>query len=154
MLSTSRDPLLLLLRLILGAIFFGHGAQKALGWFGGSGYHATMHAFTAGMHIPAFFAFLAIAAEFAGSLGLIAGFLTRVAAFGISIVMLVAIFKVHLGNGLLGSPGHAGYEFPLALLGIAVLLLVRGAGALSVDRALSREPEHLLRPVKVKMQAR
>lgn len=149
LLSTSGDPLLLVLRLVLGAIFFAHGSQKALGWFGGAGFHGTMHSFTAGLHIPAFFAVLAIVAEFAGGLGLLLGLLSRIAAFGIAVVMLVAIFKVHLANGLLGRPGHAGYEFPLALLAIAFLILVRGAGPLSVDRALSREEEHLLRPVKM-----
>lgn len=135
--ATSRDASLTFARLVLASIFFAHGAQKALGWFGGFGFHTTMHMFTAYMHIPAVFAFLAIVAEFAGSLGLFIGFLTRIAAFGLVIVMLVAIFKVHFANGLLGSPGHPGYEFPLSLLGLAVLVMFQGAGALSVDGALA-----------------
>ena len=139
--------MLLLLRLVLGVIFFAHGAQKAFGWFGGAGFHGTMHFFTAGLNIPAVFAVLAIVAEFAGGLGLIVGFLSRIAAFGITVVMLVAIFKVHIANGLLGSHGHSGYEFPLALLALSFLILVRGAGPLSIDRALSREKEHLVTPV-------
>ena len=63
-------------RLFLGAVMFPHGAQKVLGWFGGHGFTGTMQFFTGTMHIPALFAFLAIAAEFAGALGLIVGLLT------------------------------------------------------------------------------
>jgi putative oxidoreductase len=79
-----------ILRLTLGAVFFAHGAQKMLGWFGGYGFTGTMGFFTHVMHIPAPLAFLAIAAEFFGGIGLILGFLTRIAAFGIGVNMLVA----------------------------------------------------------------
>lgn len=146
--ATPRDASLTFARLVLAAIFFAHGAQKALGWFGGSGFHATMHMFTAFMHIPAFFAFLAIVAEFAGSIGIFVGFLTRIAAFGLVVVMLVAIFKVHLTNGLLGSPGRPGFEFPLSLLALAVLIMIKGAGAFSIDRAVAPEKEPLLETVR------
>jgi putative oxidoreductase len=74
---------LTILRLALGIVFFPHGAQKTLGWFGGLGFSGTMGFFTHQMGIPAPFAFLAIAAEFFGGLGLLAGFLGRIAAFGI-----------------------------------------------------------------------
>src|SRR5258708_37851448 len=74
-----------ILRLVLGVVFFAHGAQKLLGWFGGYGFSGTMGFFTGMMHIPAPFAFLAIAAEFFGGLGLILGFLTRIAALGIPV---------------------------------------------------------------------
>ncbi len=84
-----------LLRLTLGVVMFPHGAQKLLGWFGGYGFSGTMGFFTQQMHIPALFAFLAIMAEFAGSLGLITGLLTRVAAFGIAVNMVVALVLVH-----------------------------------------------------------
>jgi uncharacterized membrane protein YphA (DoxX/SURF4 family) len=80
LLVTSNDGVLALLRLVLGIVFFLHGAQKVLGWFGGFGFSGTMHAFTGMMHIPAPFAFLAIMAEFLGGIGLIVGFLARVAA--------------------------------------------------------------------------
>ena len=69
-------------RLMLGIVMFPHGAQKMLGWFGGHGFSGTMNFFTGTMHIPAVFAFLAILAEFGGSLGLIIGLCSRVAAFG------------------------------------------------------------------------
>src|SRR5258705_5419937 len=81
-------------RLTLGLVMFLHGAQKVLGWFGGYGFSATMNFFTEQLRIPALFAFLAMAAEFAGSIGLIAGFLSRVSAFGIAVTMLVAAFMV------------------------------------------------------------
>src|SRR5712672_3818702 len=88
-----------ILRLVLGVVFFAHGAQKLLGWFGGPGFSGTMGFFTGPMHIPAPLAFLAIAAEFFGGLGLILGFLTRIAAFGIAVNMLVAIATVHHSYG-------------------------------------------------------
>src|SRR5277367_6485017 len=84
-----------ILRLVLGVVIFAHGAQKMLGWFGGFGFSGTMGFFTGMLHVPALFAFLAIAAEFFGGLGLILGFLTRIAAFGIAVNMVVAIALVH-----------------------------------------------------------
>src|ERR1700758_4272676 len=80
-----------ILRAVLGIVFFAHGSQKALGWFGGFGFAGTMGFFTGTMHIPAVFAFLAIMAEFLGGIGLLLGFLTRIAAFGIGVNMMVAI---------------------------------------------------------------
>ncbi len=68
------------LRLVLGVVFFAHGAQKALGWFGGYGFSGTMGFFTQQLGIPAPLVFLAICAEFLGGIGLIVGFLTRIAA--------------------------------------------------------------------------
>ena len=69
--ATDNDGATTILRFVVGAIFFAHGAQKMLGWFGGYGFTGTMGFFTGVMHIPAFLAFLAIAAEFFGGLGLI-----------------------------------------------------------------------------------
>src|SRR6202007_47044 len=93
--NTSDDFTLTILRLILGIVFFAHGAQKALGWFGGYGFTGTLGLFTSVMPPPAPFAFLAICAEFLGSIGLILGLLGRVAAFGIASNMLVAVAMVH-----------------------------------------------------------
>src|SRR6185295_3939729 len=97
--ATDNDVATTVLRLVLGVIFFAHGAQKMLGWFGGFGFSGTMGFFTGMMHIPAPFAFLAIAAEFFGGLGLILGFLTRIAALGIAANMVVAIATVHRAFG-------------------------------------------------------
>jgi putative oxidoreductase len=95
LIATDSDVATAIVRLVLGVIFFAHGAQKMLGWFGGYGFTGTMGFFTGVMHIPAPFAFLAIAAEFFGGLGLIFGFLTRIAALGISFNMIVAVAMVH-----------------------------------------------------------
>src|SRR5712664_2788114 len=93
--ATDNDIATTILRLVLGVIFFAHGAQKMLGWFGGYGFTGTMGFFTGVLHIPAVFAFLAIAAEFFCGLGLIFGLFTRVAAFGVLCNMIVAIAMVH-----------------------------------------------------------
>lgn len=130
-----------ILRLVLGLVFFAHGAQKMLGWFGGFGFSGTIGYFTGTMHIPAPLAFLAIAAEFFGGLGLILGFLTRIAAFGIAINMLVAIATVHQAFGFFmnwnGTQKGEGFEYHLLVLAMTVFLMIRGAGAFSVDRAIS-----------------
>src|SRR5438445_2748618 len=97
--KTNDSFIPLIARLTLGLVMFPHGAQKALGWFGGYGFSGTMNFFTGQMHIPALFAFLAIAAEFAGSIGLITGFFSRVSAFGIAVNMVVATLAVHASNG-------------------------------------------------------
>jgi putative oxidoreductase len=142
LLATNDDGALTILRAVLGVVFFMHGAQKLLGWFGGYGFDATMGAFTSQMGIPAVFAFLAIAAEFFGGLGLIFGLLTRVAALGIASVMVVAILKVHAQFGIFmnwaGTQKGEGYEYHLLAIAIAVALMIRGAGAYSLDRWLSR----------------
>jgi len=138
---TDNDIATAIVRLVLGVVFFAHGAQKLLGWFGGYGFTGTMGFFTGVMHIPAIFAFLAIAAEFFGGLGLIFGFLTRIAAVGILSNMIVAIALVHSQFGFFmnwtGTQKGEGYEYHLVILAVTVLLIIRGAGAVSVDRLLS-----------------
>ncbi|HEY6302933.1 MAG TPA: DoxX family protein [Terriglobales bacterium] len=139
--STSNDVSLTILRVVLGMVFFAHGAQLMLGWFGGNGFHATMGFFThSGM--PAAVAFLVICAQFFGALGLLVGLLTRIAAFGIACVMTGAIFIVHLPNGFfmnwMGTQKGEGFEFHLLALAMAAALLLRGGGALSLDRTLSK----------------
>jgi putative oxidoreductase len=140
LIATGNDSATMILRLVLGVVFFAHGAQKMLGWFGGYGFSGTMGFFTGVMHIPAPFAFLAIAAEFFGALGLIFGLLTRVAAFGIFSNMLVAITMIHHQFGFFanwtGTQKGEGYEYHLLVLAITVFLMIRGAGAASVDRLL------------------
>ena len=140
LIATDNDSALAILRLMLGVIFFAHGTQKMLGWFGGYGFTGTMGFFTGVMHIPAVFAFLAIAAEFVGGLGLIFGLLTRVAAFGVFCNMIVAVAMVHHQFGFFmnwtGAQKGEGYEYHLLLLAASVVLMIRGAGAASVDRLL------------------
>ncbi len=126
-----------LARLTLGIVMFPHGAQKALGLFGGFGFHGTMNWFTQQLHIPVVFAVLAIAAEFLGSLGLVAGFLSRIAAFGIAVVMVVAIITVHAGNGFFmnwfGNQKGEGFEFHLLAICLASIVMIYGAGKFSLD---------------------
>ncbi|MFZ3212782.1 MAG: DoxX family protein [Terriglobales bacterium] len=101
LIATDDDAATTILRLVLGVVFFAHGAQQVLGWFGGYGFAGTMAFFTGVMHIPAPLAFLAIAAQFLGGAGLILGFLTRIAAFGIFFDMAVAVAMVHRHVGSL-----------------------------------------------------
>ena len=139
--ATDNTTAITIIRVVLGIIFFAHGAQKMLGWFGGYGFHGTMGYFTGTMHIPAFFAFLAISAEFFGGLGLIFGLLTRVAAFGIAVNMLVAVVMVHSQFGFFmnwsGAQKGEGYEYHLLTLAMAAFLTIKGGGAFSLDRKLS-----------------
>ncbi len=142
LLQTNDSAAPLLARLTLGLVMFPHGAQKALGWFGGYGFSGTMGFFTGSMHIPALFAFLAIAAEFAGSIGLVLGLGGRVAALGIASVMVVAIQSVHLANGFFmnwyGGQKGEGFEYHLLALGLALIVLVYGSGKYSLDAVLAR----------------
>jgi putative oxidoreductase len=143
--TDSRNYALTILRLILGVVFFVHGAQKAFGWFGGYGYAGTM-GFFAQMGIPAPLGMLAIAAEFLGGLGLIVGFLSRIAAFGIFCNMLVAVFMIHIHVGFFmnwaGAQKGEGYEYHLLAAAIALAIMISGAGALSIDAALSDGSGH------------
>ncbi len=138
--KTDDDGVMTIVRLVLGVVFIAHGAQKMLGWFGGYGYSATMGAFTKQMGIPAVFAFLAIAAEFFGGLGLILGLLSRIAAFGIGVEMAVAVALVHRHFGLFmnwtGAQKGEGFEYHLLAIALAFALLVKGAGAYSLDRLI------------------
>ena len=140
LLKTNDSVSTFISRVALGIVMFPHGAQKALGWFGGYGFHGTMGFFTGQMHIPALFAFLAIAAEFAGSIGLITGLLSRVSAFGIAVNMVVAILTVHAANGFFmnwyGNQKGEGFEYHLLTLGLALAVIVAGGGKWSIDSAL------------------
>lgn len=141
LISTDNDSATAILRFVLGVIFFAHGAQKMLGWFGGYGFSGTMGFFTDVMHVPVLFAFLAITAEFFGGLGLILGFLTRIAALGIFSNMVVAIAMVHFRFGFFmnwtGAQKGEGFEYHLLVLAITAFLMIRGAGAVSIDRVLA-----------------
>ncbi|HLH08278.1 MAG TPA: DoxX family protein [Terriglobales bacterium] len=148
LLRTNSSVALSLSRLILGIVFFAHGAQKVLGWFGGFGFSGTMGFFTAKMGIPAPLAFLAIMAEFLGGLGLIVGFLSRIAAFGIFCNMVVAVLMVHRHIGFFANwygnqPGE-GYEYHLLAIALTIMIMASGAGALSLDRLLSKSEAPVL----------
>jgi putative oxidoreductase len=131
----------LVLRVFLAVVFFPHGAQKVLGWFGGPGLHGAISMMSGNMHIPLILTILAIAAEFLGPLGLFVGFLTRIAAFGIGFEMVVAAVVYHSKFGFFmnwfGHKGGEGIEYHLLIIGIAVALMITGGGVWSIDRAIT-----------------
>jgi putative oxidoreductase len=137
--SIKTSLALLILRLPLGAIFIIHGSQKLLGAFGGQGLTATLNSFEDKLGIPPVLTLLAIIAEFCGGIGVLCGFLTRLSAFGIACVMAVAIYTVTGKNGFFLNasclPGKgSGFEYNLALLGMALSLVLGGGGNWSLDR--------------------
>ncbi len=140
--QTDPDLATLVLRVLLGLVFLPHGLQKTLGWFGGYGFSGTMGFFTGTLGIPAVLAFFAILAEFLGSLGLIAGLFTRVAAFGIGVMITVAAFMLHVQNGFFmnwfGNQKGEGFEYHILAAAIAVVLAIRGGGKWSADRAIAK----------------
>ncbi len=140
---TNDDKVLTLLRLALAIVVFPHGAQKVLGWFGGFGFAGTYGFLTQQMHIPAPLALLVFAAEFLAPIGLVLGFLGRVAAFGIAVDFIVALFLVHLPNGFFmnwsGQQKGEGIEFFFLAIGIAVAIMIGGSGAFSIDRIISKD---------------
>lgn len=131
-----------LARVSLGTVMFAHGAQKALGWFGGHGYEGTMGFLTQGMGLPGLIAFLVIAIEFAGSIALIAGAGGRLAALGIGAIMIGAVVTSHLSSGFFmnwsGAQAGEGFEFHILALALAGVVTMAGSGAYSVDRWLHR----------------
>jgi putative oxidoreductase len=140
-LATDNTSLLTILRITLGAVMLPHGLQKTIGAFGGYGYTGTMGFFTS-IGIPAFFGFLAIAAETVGSIALITGVTTRIAAFGVGMTLLVAS-TMHKANGFFmnwsGQQKGEGIEFHILGIAIAVVLMIGGAGRFSIDRAITKK---------------
>ncbi len=118
---------LLVMRLTLGAIMVGHGYHKV---FGGLHHHAQI---VAGLGLPAWLGYVSAFAELLGGLLIFAGFFTRAAAFVVCVDLVVAIWKVHLHNGLIGPTG---YEFPLAVATLAFVLIFFGGGPVAIDHVL------------------
>lgn len=132
--QNSLSPLAL--RIPLGIIFAAHGAQKLFGWFGGYGLEGTGQWMASiGLEPGVLMAALSGSAEFFGGVFLLLGLLTRPTALVLAVTMLVAIFSVHIHNGLFMS--NNGYEFALALLAGVVSLLISGGGRASVDKLIA-----------------
>src|SRR5229473_2524695 len=112
-LRTDNDPAALIMRLALGLVMFAHGTQKVLGWWGGYGAAATIQGFSK-MGLPPFITVL---------------------------VMLAALVMVHANVGFFmnwaGTQKGEGFEYHLLALGLSIALLIKGGGALSVDRAIA-----------------
>ena len=134
--STTPTYWQLPLRFCLFFVFWMHGSQKVLGMYGGPGLTQFV-GFLGSMGIPAPLAYLAAAAEFLGCFGMLFGFLTRIAAFGIATNMTVAFLTVHMKNGYFGGPNGPGYEIVFILFCAAIALLIGGGGNLSVDRVIA-----------------
>jgi putative oxidoreductase len=133
----------LVMRLGLAAALFPHGAQKVLGWFGGNGFEGTMNFFTGTMHIPALFAFFAIATEFAAPIALVLGLFTRLAGLVIAIhITVAAILGGHYMNGFfmnwMGSQKGEGVEYHLLMATLGLGLFFLGGGKWSLDALIAR----------------
>lgn len=138
LIGTHADWIVAIARIVLGIIFFGHGAQKMLGWYGGPGLSSTMRTFTEQLHLPSILAILLIAGEFFSGIGLIVGLFSRIAALVIALIMVGAIATVHFRFGLFlnwfgNQEGH-GVEYHLLAIALALVVVVKGAGAFSLDR--------------------
>ena len=126
-LDRSQPLALLAMRLALGAIMVAHGYHEV---FGGLHHHAQM---AANLGLPTWISALT---ELCGGLLILFGFFTRVAACVVFVDMFVAIWKVHLHNGLIGTPERPGYEFALAIAALAFALIFLGGGPIAIDHVL------------------
>jgi putative oxidoreductase len=120
----------LVLRIVVGLVMAGHGAQKLFGWFGGYGFDATVNAFSSmGLKPPFIMAALAGGGEFLGGILLILGLFTRLAALNVAVIMGVGIVTAHASAFFL----PAGMEYALTLLAASLVLVETSGGALSAD---------------------
>jgi putative oxidoreductase len=135
--GTHADWVVTIARIVLGVIFFAHGAQSMLGWYGGPGLARSMRTFTEQLHLPSTLAFLVLAGELFGGIGLIVGLFSRIAALVIMLTMVGAIATVHFRFGLFlnwfGSQKGDGIEYHLLVITLALVVLVEGAGPFSLD---------------------
>lgn len=140
--TNPQNTAALVARLALGIVIFPHGAQKLLGWFGGYGFSGTMGFLTGKAGLPWLIALLVILIEFIGSLLLVVGFATRVAAAAVIANFIGVVLSSHIHNGFFmnwysqGGQGE-GIEYFLLLFGLAISLLISGGGRGSVDAAIS-----------------
>ncbi len=141
--KTDNSAALLFSRLALGIVMFPHGAQKVLGWFGGSGHEKTIELFTTKMNFPLGLVIVFLITEFAGPLGLIAGLFTRVFAFAIGFSLAFCAYMNHLKHGFFmnwfGKQSGEGFEFHILAVGLALALVIGGGGAFSLDRAFAKK---------------
>ena len=131
--KTSENWAIPLIRIALGTIMFAHGAQKVFGWWGGSGLSQWTNQPAPFQEMRPSWLWMGAAAvsELVGGAMVIIGLYTRIGAFLICCVMLTAILSVHWKSGFFITAG--GFEYPLALLGMAAALLIHGGGSASID---------------------
>jgi putative oxidoreductase len=142
-LATEGDWGATVARVALGAVMLPHGAQKLLGWFGGYGFQGTMGFLTTQVGLPYPIALLVILIESIGALALVLGLAGRVVAAGVAAVMIGAVATVHLHNGFFmnwaGTQKGEGFEYHILAIALALVVILRGSGAASADRALSAQ---------------
>ena len=133
----------LVLRVLVGGLFVGHGTQKLFGWFGGGGPERTGEMFeSAGLGPGRRNALAAGTAEATGGALLATGLATPLAASMLSGVMFTAVRTVHWDKGVWNTNG--GYEYPSVMLAAVFALAEAGPGRLSLDRVLGTERRGLL----------
>ena len=138
LLSSKAGVAALILRVPVGLILAAHGAQKLFAWFGGYGLEGTGQWMASiGLEPGYWLAMMAGSAEFFGGIALVIGLLTRPAAVVAGFTMLIAIFSVHISNGLFMA--NNGYEYALTLLVVTVVLAIQGAGSFSLDNVLAKK---------------
>lgn len=143
LMQTSNDRIPMLARLALGIVIFPHGAQKVLGWFGGPGIDGALGFYTS-MGVPAFLGWMAMTIELVGGIALIVGILGRVAAFAVALNLVVAVIQMHWMVGFFmnwdGQLQGEGFEFHILAITLALIVIIRGSGALSLDRVILTRP--------------
>lgn len=132
----------LVARVFLAVVLFPHGAQKLLGWFGGNGFQGTINGLTGSAGLPWVIALLVILIEFFAPLFLMAGFLTRLAAFAIGVEFIGVVLKAHIHNGFFMNwyrqPNKGeGLEYFIFLFGFVIILLITGGGKASMDASIT-----------------
>jgi len=141
--ATPADPASSVARVALGGMILPHGMQKALGWFGGPGFEGTIAFFTDTMGLPWIVSVAVVAAEFLGGLALLAGVAGRIAAASVGAVMVGAALTTHVQHGFFMNwsgalpAGSEGWEFHLLATALAAVVVIRGSGAISLDRVLT-----------------
>lgn len=136
--STPDSWTIAILRIVLGAAIFPHGAQKLFGWFGGYGFEGTMGYFTGTVGLPWIIGFAVIILEFFGAIALILGFGVRIIAASYIVLALGIVFSSHIQHGFFinwfGNQMGEGYEYFLLWIAMAIALLLNGGGKFSLDR--------------------
>jgi len=148
LISTNDDWTGLVLRAALGLVLFPHTVQKLFGWFDGPGIPGEINLMTSKIGLPLALAYLAITVECGGTLLLLLGCFTRLAAFALFVQFVVIIRLVHYRNGFFMNwfakmeRGKEGFEYHLLVLGLCTAIILEGGGKFSVDLLLSRMPDH------------
>ena len=140
---TSDNLAPVLARITLAAVFFPHGAQHVLGWFGGYGFHGTLGWMTGTLGFPAPLAVLALITEITAPVALLLGLGGRVAGLGL-VGLMVGALSTHVSNGFFMNwfgqlpAGSEGFEYHLIAIALASVVVLQGSGAWSLDRVVGR----------------